>query len=286
MARIRPAADQRERSNDLERSRLFLSIKELGVLDAIAVCEERRHEYTIIDGHRRYQIADRLQLKTVPCHVYPRITPGERERLRFELQTNVLELTPLERSRVIARIKETMRFATSNDLAKFLYLPASNVSLSLKLLKEHMVYADLARKYHISDTYLSEFIRLHPKLRPIRDLDLDRVIEALFEKARHKVIKNAKHFRDLIPIFLRAAYHEEELCAFLTNLDMTVSELTQRVRHTGDAILYTQTLTSVASKQQDGIALSTQEEQVLRQLFELLAHAFLPAHVPARISQT
>lgn len=280
---IQPAADHRQdEGNDLESSRLYLSIKELGMLDPIAVCEDGHREYTIIDGHRRYQVADRLRHKTIRCHVYPRMDRGNRERLRFELQTNIRELSPLERSRVIARIKEEKQFTSNNDLAAFLYLPASNVSLSLQLLKQEMIYADLARRYHISETYLAEFLRLRPKLRTVREFDINRVTQVLFEKAQHRVIKNAKHFRNLVPIFLRAVLHEEELYRFLSDPDMTVSELEQRTRYVGDTTLYMQTLTSVAAKQRDGIAFTAQEERVLQQLHTILRHIFAHAHAVPR----
>lgn len=280
LSQIRPAADHRmDGVKDVTESRLYHSIKELGILDPVAVCGEGRQNYTIIDGHRRYQVAERLHYKIIPCHVYPRMGRGDRERLRFELQTNVQALSPLERSRLIARIKEEKQFTSNNDLATFLYLPASNVSLSLQLLREEMVYADLARRYRISDTYLAEFLRLRPKLRSIREFDVNHVTQVLFEKAAHRVIKNAKVFRNLIPLFLRAVSYEEELYQFLTNADMTVSELEQRTRHLGDTALYTQALASVGAKQRDGIAFTAQEERVLRQLYVLLNHIFAHAHV-------
>jgi hypothetical protein len=125
---------------------------------------------------------------------------------------------------------------------------------------------------------LEEFLRLRPKLRPIREFDVNRVTQVLFQKAQHRVIKNAKQYRDLIPIFLRASSYEEELHQFLTDPDMTIRALEQRARHIGDAALYTQALASVAAKQRDGIAFTPREEQVLQQLHRLLSQIFVPAH--------
>jgi hypothetical protein len=80
-------------------------------------------------------------------------------------------------------------------------------------------------RYALSVSYRAELARLRPKLRRIREFQINHILKVLCEKVRCKVIKNAKDFRKLIPIFLRAGANEQHIHRFLCDPDMTISEL-------------------------------------------------------------
>jgi ParB/RepB/Spo0J family partition protein len=88
-----------------DENRLFASIRDIGVLQPIAVNQVDTGCYRIIDGHRRTICAQRARLETVPCSVYEKLPVGEFERLRFELQENGRRSKPSERSEVLYRIR-------------------------------------------------------------------------------------------------------------------------------------------------------------------------------------
>ena len=125
---------------------------------------------------------------------------------------------------------------------------------------------ELMAKHGLSESYQIEFVRLKSKIRRIKTLEVDDIIYKLFEKVQHKIIKSAKEFRKLAKIFLRAAANEKELYEFLTNPDMTVSELDQRTLQSGFSLFIEQALNAIASKRKDGIALSSKEKNLINQL--------------------
>ncbi len=47
-------------------------------------------------------------------------------------------------------------------------------------------------RYDLPETYRVEFLRLKPKLRKVRDLEVDAITRILFEKVKCGILKNAK----------------------------------------------------------------------------------------------
>ena len=74
-------------------------------------------------------------------------------------------------------------------------------------------------------SYRAELARLRPKLRRIKEFQISDIVKVLCEKVQYKVIKNAKDFRKLIPMFLRAGANEQHIHRFLCDPDMTIGEL-------------------------------------------------------------
>ena len=86
-------------------------------------------------------------------------------------------------------------------------------------------YLSLLDRYGLSVSYRAELARLRPKLRRIKEFQISDIVKVLCEKVQYKVIKNAKDFRKLIPIFLRAGANEQHIHRFLCDPDMTIGEL-------------------------------------------------------------
>lgn len=252
-----------------DENRLFVSIKEIGIQQPLTVKQRGTEDYLIAEGHRRYLCAKRLGLKTVPCRIYTQLHPGEFERIRFEIQNNRRPWKPLERAEALHRIKE-IKELTNEQLAKFLYMSKTVVSNSLTLRKEKAAYRELMEQYNLSEVYQVEFVRLRPKVRKIRELDIDRIIRIIFEKAQHKIIKSAREFRTLGSIFLRASANEEALHRFLKDQDMTVKELAERAVHTGISLWAESLIQYIAGKLKDGVQFSSDEKKFFLPLRDLL----------------
>jgi len=89
-------------------------------------------------------------------------------------------------------------------------------------------YLSLLDRYGLSVSYRAELARLRPKLRRrIKEFQINDILKVLCEKVQYRVIKNAKAFRKLIPIFLRASANEQHIHRFLCDPDMTIGELEQ-----------------------------------------------------------
>ncbi len=265
-----PNQPRKDFGTDGDENRLLTSIEQYGIEQPIIVSQVEDRRYIILDGHRRYICAKKLGFKTLPCRVYPKLPSGEFESRRYEIQNNRRPWKPLERSEAIQRIKNYLRFETNKQIASHLHISESVIGNSLQLRSEKMEHLEMMAKYGLSEAYQVEFVRLKPKIRKIREFEVDDVIQKLFEKVQHKVIRSAKDFRKLGRVFLRATANEKEVYRFLSNPDMTINELENKTVHSGFSLLIEQLIQKVAGKRKDGEAFTSQEKTMLTQLSDLL----------------
>lgn len=269
-----PDQPRKDFGTEGDTNRLLVSIQKRGLRKPIDVSEISPNRFIIIDGHRRYICSQKLGLKRIKCQVYPKLEKGELEIIRYELQNNRRAWRPLERSEALQRIKDSGGFSTIKELAKNLSLSETVVNMSLQLRRQKLTYLELMEKYGLLESYRSEFIRLKPKIRKIKDFEVDDIVENIFERVNHKAIKNAKDFRKLGRIFLRATANEEQLYQYLSNRDMTVEELRKKTTDTGFSLLIEQMIQSITEKKQKGVSFSSEEKEFIIQLKDLLNKIF------------
>lgn len=268
-----PDQPRKDFGTEGDENRLTISIKENGILDPIKVSTLENNKFIIIDGHRRYKVAQKLEFKTIPCIVYPHLKTGDLETHRFEMQTNQRRWRPTERSEALERIKTAKQFKSNRELAQFLGLSETVVANSLQLRKLTLEYISLMEKYNLSETYRVEFIRLKPKLRKLGNKEVSDIIVNIFERIQNHVIKSAKDLRKLGRIFLRATANEKELNNFFSDPDMTIQELEQHTLQSGSSLLVEQLIKYISNKRQKGTNFSSQEKAFLDQLKILLNEA-------------
>lgn len=249
---------------------LLTSIKRYGIEEPIKVSQMEQGRFAIIDGHRRYLCAKKLQLATVPCRVYPKMDQGEFEARRYEMQNNRLAWRPPERTAFFNRIKKLTGFKNSRELATLIHISETSVDHSPRHRNRRFVYSDLMRRYDISDSYRLELMRLIPRLRRISKLEPQDITKVLIEKIKHKVIKNAKELRVLSRMFLRATANEAELCRFLTDPDTTIGELEQHTLRSGFALKVEQLIQDILVKKQTGVDCGAREKDLLNQLNRMI----------------
>lgn len=253
-----------------ERSRLFVSIKNCGILQPIAVTPLRQKDsYLIIDGHRRFDCAKKIGLETVPCCIYPRMDKGELAIRRFELQTNREAWKPIERAEVFSMIMQTHHF-NEKELAKHLGISKTLASDSLDLLEQNSKFKDLMDKYGITHAYASEFLRVKKFLRTIENYDSKQIAEILFKKIQFHVIENAKSLRKLKRIFKQGKRNEKHIIAFLKDTDMTIEELENRMGETSLVIAMRNLIEELGKSYSTGHLLSANEFELEQQLRDLL----------------
>lgn len=253
-----------------DENRLLVSIKKHGIQQDLVVTELEDNRYRIIDGHRRYICAQKLEFAKVPCRIYPKMSVGELETRRYEIQNNRRQWKPAERADALERIKTAMTFRTHQEVAEHLGMSRTAVANSLQLRKEKMSHIGLMEKYDLSESFRVEFVRLKPKMRKIKNIEVDNIIINIFDRVQHKTIRNAKDLRKLGRIFERATANEEELHNFLLNPDMTVAELEQHTLQSGFSLNIERIIREIGAKRQKGIAFSSKEKAFLEQLRSLL----------------
>lgn len=257
---------------DGDENRLFVSMRDVGIQQPLVVKAVDKDLYTIIDGHRRYICAQRLGLETVPCRVYTKLGAGELERVRFEVQNNRREWKPMERAEAISQAKTAKRLDTDREVAEYLHVAPSTINSALSLRTQHMDYISLMEKYQLPETYRVEIGRLISKVRKIRDLEPNPIIVILFDKVQRKAIKNAKDFRVLKRIFLRATANEDPLYRFLKDPMMTIAELERITSQSATALLIDRLFSDLGSQAQRGEKIAPQEKALYTQLRDLLTH--------------
>lgn len=257
-------------NTDGDKNRLVMSIKALGIKQPLAVTQVGENDFVLCDGHRRYRCAKELGLETVPCLIYPKLDPGDLAQLRFELQSDVRQWKPLERSAAFSTVKEAKRLSTNKELANHLFVSETLISRALSLSDLKAEYKDMMDKYGLTGSYVQEFVRLKDKLRPIKEFSIDEIIENLFQRVQHRVIKSSKDFRTMGRIFLRATANHNYIHAFLKNPDMTVKELEQNTIQSGFSLWIEQVIKKVGEKQKDKTPFSSQEKVLLTELQKVL----------------
>lgn len=274
LAKLEADSNQPRRNDGLnvDKNRLFESIKDLGIQQPLAVTEQDNGErYIILDGHRRYKCAKELGLSEVPCCVYQKMREGEFEYLRFELQNNRRSWSPIERSTSLKRIREGLNINSYSALAKLTHLSKTVIANSLGLLKLNIEYLDLMNKFGLNMSHQYEFVRLVPKLKKVKDLEVqDDIIPVILEKVKNKVIRSAKDLRDIGTAFRRTKTNEDVLHDFFTTPDMTVADLDQRLTRGGYLVDGENLRQSIIKKLSQGDAFSDQEKKFLVDLIKIL----------------
>lgn len=254
---------------DGDKNRLKKSIAEHGILQPIEVTQLDDDKYTIIDGHRRYKTAEELGFSTIPCIVYPALKPADVELKRFEMQNNRRPWKPLERSNALERIKSLMHLKNNQQLADLIGVSKTLVNNSLQLRTMALDNLNQMARYGFTESYQIEFIRLKPKIRRVGKFEVQDIIDNLFQRVQDNVIKNAKDFRTLGNIFSRASANEAALITFLSDPDMTISELEQRSSRSSLTLSGETIIKQMTEIRQKGIEFSPQEKEILKLVVKL-----------------
>lgn len=215
---------------DDKNNRLLLSMQDVGLLDPIAVRKIGKDKYRIIHGERRFLCATLLKWESILCNIHPVTDEGDAKRIRYDLENNNRRWRAPERSHEVKAIKDAKNLKTAKEVADLLHVPEGPMVASLELQKMYDKYEAIMNRYKLQASYREEFIRLEPRIWPIREFTKEKIIENLFERVEHQVIRNAKDFVRLRSAFGRAHTDEKEIYAYLSNLDMKVGELMDRMK--------------------------------------------------------
>jgi ParB/RepB/Spo0J family partition protein len=265
-----PNQPRRNFGTDGEVNRILLSIQQIGVQLPLLVSEFQPDRYIIIDGHRRYICSQKLELPTVPCLVYPRLPAGILEIFRYEAQNNRRPWKPLERAEALRNIQDTLMIHSNKELAAQLHISITAVQTALQLSREKTLFLELMASYGFSETYQLQFLHLKPKLRKVRNFEIDDIIRIIFAKVQSKIIRSSKEFVILGRVFLRATANEAEIVRFLEDPDATVSELQYRSTQTRNSQVIEQLVRDLTDQMQKGITFTSSEKASLKQLRTLL----------------
>lgn len=117
---VQPSRDNHRKTfNDASLQELAESIREVGVLQAIAVRPRTEGGYEIIYGERRYRASLLAGAKTIKAAVYNNVTDDEAEDMSLSENLQREQVRPTEEARAFKRLLEKGRYDMYSLTARF-----------------------------------------------------------------------------------------------------------------------------------------------------------------------
>ena len=117
---VHPSADNHRKTfNDASLQELAESIREVGVLQAIAVRPRMAGGYEIIYGERRYRASLLAGAKTIKATIYNNITDDEAEDMSLSENLQREEVRPTEEAKAFKRLLEKGRYDMYSLVSRF-----------------------------------------------------------------------------------------------------------------------------------------------------------------------
>lgn len=117
---VQPSADNHRKTfNDTSLQELAESIREVGVLQAIAVRPRMAGGYEIIYGERRYRASLLAGAKTIKATIYNNITDDEAEDMSLSENLQREEVRPTEEAKAFKRLLEKGRYDMYSLVSRF-----------------------------------------------------------------------------------------------------------------------------------------------------------------------
>ena len=117
---VHPSADNHRKTfNDASLQELAESIREVGVLQAIAVRPHTAGGYEIIYGERRYRASLLAGTKTIKATIYNNITDDEAEDMSLSENLQREQVRPTEEAKAFKRLLEKGRYDMYSLVSRF-----------------------------------------------------------------------------------------------------------------------------------------------------------------------
>lgn len=115
-----PSADNHRKTfNDTSLQELADSIREVGVLQAIAVRQRTAGDYEIIYGERRYRASLLAGAKTIKATIYNNVTDNEAEDMSLSENLQREQVRPTEEAKAFKRLLEKGRYDMYSLVSRF-----------------------------------------------------------------------------------------------------------------------------------------------------------------------
>ncbi|RYZ86896.1 MAG: ParB/RepB/Spo0J family partition protein [Proteobacteria bacterium] len=257
-------------ANSKDFNRLMASILTYGIEDPIKVTEVAKNRFLIIDGHRRFACAVELDLKTVPCRIYPKMEDGEMEARRYEMQNNRREWKTIEKANAIHKIRSEFKDATGKDVAKMLGLSQQNLFHYSQMRDMRMEYLELMSEHNLKEFQKVAFMTMLPRLRRVGKYQVDEIVKIIFEKVDRGLLLHRADFTSLGRLFLAATYHEEALVKFLSDPHLSIADINENYQLSGLTLQISKLTEELTARKNKGAKLTDNEKVIFDDLFSLM----------------
>jgi len=253
-----------------DHNRLLKSILHYGIEEPVKVCEIEEGRYIIMDGHRRFKCAKELKFEKVPCRIYPKMNDGEFEARRYEMQNNRRSWKPIEKANAIHRIKTEFSTASPKEIGDLIGVTQTSLFHFEELRNTRMDYLELMSEYNLKEHQRVGFMKLLPKLRKIRQYEVDDIVKIIFKKINDNLLYRVSDFTILSKIFAMASINEEEILYFLSEPKFSVTELSEMTQLSGLSTQIKNLIKELGVKKNLNIKLTEKEQTVFEDLFKMM----------------
>lgn len=250
--------------------RLLKSISHYGIEEPIKVSEIANTRYLVIDGHRRLACAIELNFIKVPCRVYPKMSEGELEARRYEIQNNRRSWRPMEKANAIHRIKTEYSTSSQKEIADLIGISQNALFHFTGLRDMRMEYLELMSEHNLKEFQRVAFMQLLPKLRKIKRYQVDDIVKILFKKINDNLLYRRNDFISLSKIFSTASINEQEILNFLSEPQVSVAELCERTQLSGLSTQIKHLIKELSVKKNLNMQLTEKELSVFGDLYKLM----------------
>ncbi len=253
-----------------DHNRLLKSIRHYGIEEPIKVSEIAEGRYIIMDGHRRFACAKELEFKKVPCRVYPKMNDGEFEARRYEMQNNRRGWRPIEKANAIHKIKTEYNNASEKEIADLIGMGQKTLFHFTEMRDMRMEYLELMSEHNLKEYQRIAFMHLIPKLRKVKQYQVDDIVKILFDKINDNLLYRRSHFIDLAKIFSTASLNEDEILHFLKEPKISVMELSEMTQLSGISTQIRNLIRDLSVKKNLNVKLTEKEQVVFEDLYQLM----------------
>ncbi len=255
-----------------DHNRLLKSVRHYGIEEPIKVSEVSAGRYIIMDGHRRFACAKELNFKKVPCRVYPKMNDGEFEARRYEMQNNRRGWRPIEKANAIHKIKSEYKNSSEKEIADLIGMGQKTLFHFTEMRDMRMEYLELMSEHNLKEYQRVAFMHLIPKLRKVKQYQVDDIVKILFDKINDNLLYRRSHFIDLAKIFSMASLNEDEIVHFLTERQVSVDELSEMTQLSGISTQIRNLIKDLSVKKNLNVKLTEKEQIVFEDLYKLMSN--------------
>jgi ParB/RepB/Spo0J family partition protein len=198
--------DERQPRQDFDEtalSRLKMSIEDKGIITPITVEPKVNDKHLIIDGERRYRIAQILKMKTVPVNVLSStMDEFQRNIVRFQLQETHQSWTPFEKAEAMSSLKNYLQL-NNRELAKALAIATVTADRYLSLLTFPVGYRPKFIAARLPFSYLETLSTVYNVMPEKISKKIPDFIDRLIAKYKAGYVRSGRDFR-MISQLIRA----------------------------------------------------------------------------------
>jgi hypothetical protein len=195
---------------------------------------------------------------------------GEFEARRYEMQNNRRDWRPIEKANAIHRIKTEYHQASPKEIADLISISQPKLFHFEELRNTRMDYLEVMVAHNLKEYQRVGFLKVLPKLRKIKQFQIDDIVKILFRKISDNLLYRATDFTALRKIFSMASLHEEQIEQFLTDPKMSMMELSELTQLSGVSMQIKNLIKELSVKQNLNIKLTEKEQSVFTDLYKLM----------------